>query len=485
MTEFELKLEIPAGRLAAVQAAIAAEPTTRIKLRALYIDTPDRVLARHGIALRLRQENGRWVQTCKAPGRGPVERFEHNASIAANGDDAPPPDVARHDGTPLGDKLRAALGKATDPRWDVVFETDVERVLRDVRQGASVLELALDEGRILAQGREHVVRELEVELKEGLPQDAVRFARHWAARHGLWLSTIGKARRGQLLAEGRSGGEPVHAEGVDYPRKASSGEVVASVLASCLAHVIGNASEIAAGSGDDEHVHQLRVGIRRLRTALRELQPFAPMDTGCEPALVAAFRALGEHRDRDQVTRGFEARIQAAGGPALQALEPDTPIPDPGEVVRHPDFQDALLELIGQQLAIEGTGKPPRKLARRGLQRLRRQVLRDGSQFAALEPVLQHRVRKRLKRLRYLAEFTQPLFGNHGQHAFMAMLKPAQDALGDNNDLLIALQAWRTRAEQQPQALFGVGWLTAQVEPQARACEKALRRLAKAERFWR
>lgn len=484
MTEFELKLEIPAGKLAAVQAAVGAEPTTRLKLRALYIDTPDRVLARHGIALRLRQENGRWVQTCKAPGRGPVERLEHNVSVDAGGDDAPPPDVGRHDGTPLGEKLRAALGQATDPRWAVVFETDVDRVLREVRQGASTLELALDEGRILAQGREHVVRELEIELKDGLPQDAVRFARHWAARHGLWLSTISKAQRGRLLAEGRSDGAPVHAEHVDYARKASSGEVVASVLASCLAHVIGNASELAAGSGDDEHVHQLRVGIRRMRTALRELQPLAPMDTGCEPALVNAFRALGEHRDQVQVTRGFEARIQSAGGPALQALEADTPVPDPAEVVRHPDFQDALLELIGQQLEVQGADASPRKLARRGLQRLWRQVLRDGAHFAALEPVLQHRVRKRLKRLRYLAEFTQPLFGRHGHHAFLEVLKPAQDALGDNNDLLIALDAWRTRAAQDPQALFGVGWLTAQVEPQARACEKSLRRLGKAERFW-
>src|SRR6478672_8875753 len=154
MTEFELKLEIPAGKLAAVKAAVGAEPTRRVHLRALYIDTPDGVLARHGIALRLRQENGQWVQTCKAPGRGPVERIEHNVSIDASGDDAPAPDVARHDGTPLAEGLRSALGRATDPRWVVVFETDVERMLRDVRQGASTLELALDEGRIRAGGRE-------------------------------------------------------------------------------------------------------------------------------------------------------------------------------------------------------------------------------------------------------------------------------------------------------------------------------------------
>jgi len=484
MTEFELKLEIPAGKLAAVQAAVAAEPTTRVHLRALYIDTPDRVLARHGIALRLRQENGRWVQTCKAPGSGPVERFEHNATIDASSDDAPPPDVARHDGTPLGDRLRAALGAAKDPRWDVVFETDVQRVLREVRQGASTLELALDEGRILAGGREHAVREVEVELKEGRPQDAVRFARHWAARHGLWLSIISKAQRGRLLAEGRTAGEAVHAQPVRYPRKASSGEVVRAVLASCLAHVIGNASEIAAGSEDEEHVHQLRVGIRRLRTALRELQSLAPVDAGCEPALVAAFRALGEQRDQAQVLRSFAPRIEAAGGPRPQALAQPVAPSAPGEVVRAPEFQDAMLELLGQQLDIADECRSPRKPLRRGLQRLRRQVVRDGRQFAALEPALQHRVRKRLKRLRYLADFAEPLFPAHGQHAFIEALKPVQDALGANNDLLVALQVYRDMAQNDAPALFGVGWLTAQLEPQVRACEKALRRLAKADPFW-
>ncbi|MFL6693157.1 MAG: CHAD domain-containing protein, partial [Ramlibacter sp.] len=409
---------------------------------------------------------------------------EHNVPIAATGNDTPPPDVARHDGTPLGDKLRSALGQATDPRWDVVFETDVQRVLREVRQGASTLELALDEGRIVAGQREHVLRELEVELKDGLPPDAVRFARHWAARHGLWLSTISKAQRGRLLAEGRTAGEAVHAAPVHYARKASSGEVVQAVLASCLAQVVGNASEIAAGSEDDEHVHQLRVGIRRLRTALRELHSLASLDSGCEPALVTAFRALGDVRDQVHVVRSVGPRIEAAGGPGMQALAQAKPGTAPADVVRAPEFQDALLELLGQQLEIPDEGRPPRKELRRGLQRLWRQVVRDGRHFAALEPALQHRVRKRLKRLRYLADFAQPLFPVHAQHAFLQTLKPAQDALGANNDLLLALGAYREMAQQDAQALFGAGWLTAQVAPQVRACEKALRRLAKADPFW-
>lgn len=485
MNEFELKLEIPAERLAAVEAALAAEPTTRLRLRALYVDTPDGALARHGIALRLRQEDGAWVQTAKARGRGPIDRLEHNVPLDARGDDAPAPDIARHDGTPLERRLRAALADTADPRWAIVFETDVHRELRELRHADSVLELALDQGSIRAGDRKLPVRELEIELKDGGPGGAVSLARSWAARHGLWLSTISKAERGQLLAGGRLTGAAVHSEAIDYPCKARAGDVVHAVLASCLGHALANASAIAAGSNDSDHVHQLRVAIRRLRTALRELQPLAPLDAGCEPALVEVFRALGEHRDQVHVTRSLEPRIEAAGGPPLTVSPTAMPVPDPGRVVRAPAFQDALLELLGQQLTLAGGDRSPRRHVRRKLRRLWRQVVRDGADFSALDPVLQHRVRKRLKRLRYLAEFSQPLFGKHGTQAFLEALKPVQDALGDYNDGHMALQAYGRIAQDEPKALFGIGWLTAQREPQARECEKALRRLARRGKpFW-
>ncbi|MGZ5846177.1 MAG: CHAD domain-containing protein, partial [Ramlibacter sp.] len=126
-----------------------------------------------------------------------------------------------------------------------------------------------------------------------------------------------------------------------------------------------------------------------------------------------------------------------------------------------------------------------RKPLRRGLQRLWRQVVRDGARFTALDETLQHRVRKRLKRLRYLADFAQPLFPGPGQRAFLADLKPVQDARGSYNDALMALSAYRAMAQADAKALFGVGWLTARREPLARACEKSLRRLArKADPFW-
>ena len=41
----------------------------------------------------------------------------------------------------------------------------------------------------------------------------------------------------------------------------------------CLVQILGNSSAVAAGLGGHEHVHQARVGIRKLRTVLAELGP--------------------------------------------------------------------------------------------------------------------------------------------------------------------------------------------------------------------
>jgi inorganic triphosphatase YgiF len=115
MTEFELKLEIPPERLEAVLAAMRADKTRRKRLQACYFDTKDESLARNGIVLRLRREGRAWVQTAKCAGSGPLERLEHNVLLGAL-PDAAPPDVSmgRHDGTPVGERIRQALGVVHD-----------------------------------------------------------------------------------------------------------------------------------------------------------------------------------------------------------------------------------------------------------------------------------------------------------------------------------------------------------------------------------
>lgn len=493
MTEFELKLEIPADRLQPLIAAIRQGDTVRERLRATYFDTQDGALAARGIVVRMRQEGRKWVQTAKAPGSGALQRLEHNAPVAP--DDAgmsPPVDLARHSGTPVGDAIRRALKLKTDAAFAPLvplYETDVTRLRVIVPHGESEVEIALDEGRIVAGTQSLPLRELELELKQGRPEDVVRLAREGCRIHGLWLSTTSKSMKGQRLA-GTAVRTARGSQAPEYRRQANGHELVAAVVTNCLEQVLEFASEVADGSTDADHIHQLRVGIRRLRTALRELEG---LSDGIEPAweapLVDVFQALGRHRDQRHLARSVEPLVQGAGGPAVTAVALAANVPDPGEAVRKPAFQDSLLGLLAfahRDPASAGPGhQQATKRVGKALARLHRQVLGDGGRFASLDEASQHRVRKRVKRLRYLAEFAAPLFHGRKTLAFADGLKPLQDALGAYHDELMALHAYRALAPEQPKAWFAAGWLSARREPNALACQRAIEEFARTRPFWK
>ncbi|MDP2448194.1 MAG: CHAD domain-containing protein [Polaromonas sp.] len=499
MTEFELKLEIPPARLASVEAALRRGMTRTQRLRARYFDTADRALAAQGVVLRLRKEGRHWVQTAKAPGSRPLERLEHNVVLGSQ--TAPLPDLSRHDGTPVGERLRQALQHQPDaasPDLTLVYQTDMVRLTRIVRARGALVELALDQGHITAGDRTLPVRELELELKQGQAAGAVALATTWCLRHGLWLSSVSKSLKGQRLALGQDFGAAVGAETPRFPRPASGREVAAAVVATCLNQVLANASDVAAGCSAEEHIHQLRVGLRRLRTALQQLEALAggwgDQGDAWKASLARVFRALGQHRDRDYLLGKLQGQIEAAGGPPLDWQETLGALPSAAESVRSPAFQQALLGLIGFVHAVPDEGKSapddtsatsPKKFLRKRLAKLHKQVLAQGRQFTALPEAEQHALRKRLKRLRYLAEFAQPLFARRKAAAYLAALKPLQDALGIYHDEVAALLVWQGLSGHDPRALFGAGWLSARREVHVQACQQACDLLARQARpFW-
>jgi inorganic triphosphatase YgiF len=487
-TELEVKLQVPDEAWDGVAQAMQAPDSRELPLHAVYLDTADRRLAAAGIGLRVRREGGRWMQTLKARGTGWLDRLEDEMEIAAEEGEVPAPDLSRHADAMVEDLVRRALGLAPlapFPALEAVFEVRVLRRVRRLSQGESVVELALDEGVIEAGGRKLAVRELELELLQGRAEDLLLLARRWRERHGLWLGWASKAARGHRLALGEPFAPAATAVDVRWERGDTLGRFTAEVLAACLAQVAANAAEIAAGSLDDDHVHQLRVGLRRLRTALRELPLARPERGRCEPALVRAFRALGERRDRTHVLRRIQPLVEAAGGPELQLPPGFHEGEDPAAVVRDGAFQDALLGLmvVTERLRPAGGG-PVRRATRPALGRLARQVLRDGRRFERLDDARQHRVRKRLKRLRYLGEFLAPLYPAKRVQRYVARLKPVQQALGDYNDEAMARQLYEELAGEDPGARFAAQWLASRHQRLALECRKALRKLQDARPFW-
>lgn len=494
--EIEFKFNIPPKRLAAVKAAARRGVSSTLRLEARYFDTADKALSSRGIALRLRKEGEQWVQTVKAMGDGPLDREEHNATVDTPSALARP---ALHGGTKAGERLRDALDCADGPLQET-YRTEIDRVTRDLAFRGGVVELAFDLGRIVAHGgtpeeKQAAVCELELELKEGSVAGLVEVATQWAAQHGLVLNTVSKAERGERLlaaqwARPAAKARPMAASG-NRKHFLKGANLQRGVVANCLAQILANASEIVEGSGDETHVHQLRIGIRRLRTALRELDALAPgcFDPAWEPPLVDVFRRLGELRDREQALETIGAELREAGAPP-SGKQPATAAVSPLDIVSTAQFQAVLISLMGftalEHASTEqalGAAESRRYLHKR-LQALRAKVHKDARRFESLSFDEQHRVRKRLKRLRFLAEFVAPALKD-GAEDFLASLQPALSALGRLNDEHVASALYREMAAKDPKAWFGVGWLAARRGPSVKATKKALVRLEEAPRFRR
>jgi len=499
MHEVELKFQVSATERAAVDAAVAGRtPGPRVRLQAAYYDTAERSLAEAGLALRMRREGRRWVQTLKGAGDDGLTRGEHNVPLLAGAGVVPAIDPSLHADTPIGKRLFDVLRNAPSPDLRCVFSTDIRRRSRVLRTPQGVVELAFDEGAILAGERRLPVCELEIELVSGSPLAVIDTARRWVARHGLWLDTRSKAERGDLLTRGETVAPDRRARPVELAPDMSIAEAERCVLRSCLDQVSVNASQIASGEHTDEHVHQLRVGLRRLRTAFR-LFDGAGADSALADEATALFRSLAAARDQAAVAQPLVQALTEAlatigmrsQAPTLAAAPPTADGPPPDATLRSAAAQKLLLDLHARVQAQDESASPAdddpvlRDVLARRLKRWRRLVLADAQRFAELGDAGRHTLRKRAKRLRYAIEFASALYKDKAVRRTLKPLRGLLDRLGELIDLTVALAAYREAAATDPHALFALGWLAARHDQRLAACEPALKAFCRSKPFWK
>lgn len=514
MHEIEIKLQVPAARADAVRRAVAGrEAAAPLRLQAAYFDTADRALAGAGLALRLRREGRRWVQTLKGAGDDGLTRLEHEVPRGAAAA-MPALDLTLHRGTPVGARLAEVLAEPGHGEPLLVFRTDVRRTAREQRVAGARLELAFDEGRIVAGDASVPVCELEIELLAGPPDALLAAARRWIVRHGLWIDLRSKAERGDALARGVGLWPERKARPVEIDKAMTPAQARRVVIAACLEQIAGNASVVAGGAFGEAHVHQLRVGLRRLRSAWRFFDglddpPAEPPGAAPAPAAAPAaalapveaaaalFRALGAARDLAAVGVPLQQELrQALAAVGLQveppALPGSTEGADPVAQVRGAAAQQLLLDLFAAAqpragAAGEGAAGALREPVARRLNRWHRQLAADAKRFAELDDDARHRVRKRAKRLRYAAEFAASLFGDKAVRRYLEPLRQLQERLGALNDVNVALAAFRSRpvAPGDAGVPFALGWLAARREARLAEALPALRRFAAAKRFWK
>ena len=438
------------------------------------------------------------MQTLKGRGDGLMQRLEHEVPLPARAG-VPALDALRHAGTPVGDKLLALLQQLGDGAvLAPIYRTDIRRLHRRVRHGGALIELAYDRGLIIAGESRVRVDEIEFELIRGPSAALVDLAERWSRRFGLWWDVRTKSERGYRLALGIDQTPAVKALPSSLPKGSGPEAALAQMLGTALSQALPNAAEIASGTATPEHLHQLRVALRRLRTALRVFAAWAP-DAAGSLALEADWREpfglLGAARDTDVIAQTLLPALAAAGAPALPPSPPSFGV-SADDVVRGVSFNSLLLRTLALCAATPSASAAPvdpadpaeaanKSNARAAVQPLWRQVRRAAPAFAQTSMEDQHRLRKRIKRLRYALESVQPLLKRKPGGAFLRALRRALGALGELNDLQVADALYRQRALAEPQAWFAVGYLAARRQAALDASVAALARLTDLKLVWR
>lgn len=379
MPEQELKLHVPKEARAGVEKELLRGRVTRMRLQAFYFDTPERDLVRAKIALRLRREGEQWVQTLKMPGENSLSRIEINHNRPS-----PDLDLSLYAGEPFA----AVLAKHADA-LSVCYETDVQRIFRQTRTDLGVVEIALDTGLLRAGSVELPISEIEFELKRGQLAAVFALGKKWQQAHGLILDARSKSERGDRLAllnaelKTISEQKQEHqessrcqaiaqfwaartAQNISLHPKIHAQAALATVSAECLDQIIRNAAVLAevdtAGiyqASGAEHVHQLRVGIRRLRSAWSFFNGIAELPSeNLRAEIKLHFAKLGGTRDDDVLKETLLPVLSAAGQPPLILDDGLTP-QDTENVALSRSFQSWLLDMLAWTVLPVAPAAPP------------------------------------------------------------------------------------------------------------------------------
>lgn len=430
------------GRLAAGRKPL------RAKLISTYYETEDRALRRKGFSLRVRERDGRFVQTVKAIGSsnaGTLARGEWEDVIAGGHPDLQGPETGRFLEPEIAERLKP------------VFRTEVRRDVVELSPTPGTrIEAAIDRGEIIAadQKRSLAISEVELELKSGDVSALYDIAQQLMATAPLRIDPRSKAERGYELARNdRKRSVTARARPIELKPELSAAEAFERIGRYCLDQILRN--EAAALSGDPHGVHQMRVGIRRLRAALSAFRKLLPKqewrwasqelrwlaDTLGEARNLDVFKSAIVNPARDAVPDRKALRVlteavrdrrrmaYSAIQSAIRSCRYSTMIL---RLLRWFDGRSWPDDVIPQELQ-----KPIGEIAPAILDSRIRAVERRSRDFADQSPAERHELRIALKKMRYTAEPFATLYSARSVAAFTQRLKRLQDDLGRANDVHI------------------------------------------------
>ncbi len=506
--ENEVKFEVSPRDLEKLSAARSLRPTEGQLAKhkyfvSTYFDTPKHVLWRNGVSLRVRRAGKKHLQTIKTAREGiALGRGEWESKIEGN-----EPDFQAARGT----ALEPLLSKKTRRDLDSIFETHIHRTLVPLRSGNSLVELALDQGHVRVGPNTTPLAEVELELKSGSVADLFRAARMVADLVPAKLAVRTKSEQGYALVEDQPI-NAVRASKILLRRKATLSYAFQMIGRSVLHHIAANEPAVLAGKPDG--VHQMRIGVRRLRAAIWVFSKLlrSKQTEVIKRDLKWLAGKLGPVRDLD-VFLNTKVHQLAGAQPPISGFSELT-----SELVYRRDLAaDAAKSAISSPRyrllvlnALEWIedGRWLKQLSVRGDQRIQphavhlfdrrtKKAKRRLKKVRKLNDHDRHELRIAIKKLRYTVYFFESLFVNSaGAKAlshYKRHLRSLQDSLGALNDVAVhqkLLTKLRTDGDDERSRLvyFAAGAVVGserdEIRPLLNVAKRAARNLRGAEKFW-
>ncbi len=280
-------------------------------------------------------------------------------------------------------------------------------------------------------------------------------------------------------------------------------EALHQLVRGCLAQFHAN-ERGATNPRNVEFLHQARVALRRMRSALRLADAADPAVPGLRRELKWLAGSLGAARDWDVLIEetlppACVAYASAEGGTPARQREVARLVRTARSRRAHArrEVREALLSprraALFASLALwleappsaASTGTALPKFAAGSVRRLHKRLIRDGAGLDACTPEERHRLRIDAKRLRYATEFFGSLFAGRVARSYQRSLVGLQDALGALNDDATATRLLAGLPAGEGLWPFIAGWLAARDADRLSEAVAALEDLAQAPRIWK
>lgn len=441
-TEIELKLQLSpkAARKLLDHPLLAALPSQKFRLLNTYYDTPKLDLHDRRIAVRFRNKREQWLLTVKSaePASGGLAMRSEWECEAVPGQF----DFSHVDNPELADFLDQA-----SPSLEPVFTTDFRRQTWQVPFGESLIEFAVDRGKIVSRNQNTPICEIELELLSGRVEDIFGLTRRLQDDLHLCPAIASKAERGYKLYT-KAPLQAFRAKPAAIHAGMQPVEAFHSIALGCLEHFQRNEKGLLDGS-DPEFVHQARVALRRLRSAIKLFAPVLPAEfvNAYGKTWQTLASALGDARNWDvfltetlpPIQTAFPAdrdvrRLRtAAKRRAKEARRTIT------KLLATKEYPRLLIEFTSAIYALSDTLPTSlEEFAKKRIANHTKRARKFALRHAELDAEERHKMRICFKKLRYSLEFFAPLLPRKRRSQYLWALAALQDELGQINDHITA-----------------------------------------------